>query len=449
VKRKIAWKAVAGALVASAIVGGGAAAQAQTVEAPASPNPTGPERSATEREIQALRESLAAAERRISDLERLMAEQRLSGAAPTAATPELAARGPAPLGAEGALAEIRGAGEPGVGGPDPVIRLAQAQSAPPSGPVGEAPAQTSEPIANVVAALPDNTGVLTRPGHFVFEPSITYSRSSSNRLVFRGVEIVTGVQIGVIEANDAARDTLIGTGTLRYGLTNRAEVELRVPYIHRNDRITTVAQRDDQLTRTQRLDATDIGDVEFTGRYQLNAGGPERPIVVANLRVKSDTGSSPYEVRRDEFGVAQELATGSGFWSIEPSISTLLVSDPAVIFANISYLHSFSKDIDKTIGNVLVGKVTPGDSIGASLGFGFSLNPRFSFSLGYRHNYIFRSKTELGPTIQKSESLQVGSLLFGMSYRFTEKRSVNTQFEFGVTSDAPNVGITVRMPFAS
>ena len=42
-------------------------------------------------------------------------------------------------------------------------------------------------------------------------------------------------------------------------------------------------------------------------------------------------------------------ATGSGFWSIEPSISTLLVSDPAVIFANISYLHSFSKDIDKTI----------------------------------------------------------------------------------------------------
>ena len=38
---------------------------------------------------------------------------------------------------------------------------------------------------------------------------------------------------------------------------------------------------------------------------------------------------------------------------------------------------------------------------------------------------------------------------FGMSYRFTEKRSVNTQFEFGVTSDAPNVGITIRMPFAS
>jgi hypothetical protein len=219
VKTKIAWKAVAGALVASAIVGGGAAAQAQTVEAPATPAPTGPERSATQSEIQALRDSLAAAERRISDLERLMAEQRLSGAGP-----ELAARGPAPLGADGSLAEIRGAGEPGAGGPDPVIRLAQAQTSPPSGPVGEAPAQSSEPIANVVAALPDNTGVLTRPGHFVFEPSLTYSRSSSNRLVFRGVEIVTGVQIGVIEANDAARDTLIGTGTLRYGLTNRAEV---------------------------------------------------------------------------------------------------------------------------------------------------------------------------------------------------------------------------------
>ena len=39
---------------------------------------------------------------------------------------------------------------------------------------------------------------------------------------------VTGVQIGVIEASDADRDTFATTFALRYGLTNRLEVEARV-----------------------------------------------------------------------------------------------------------------------------------------------------------------------------------------------------------------------------
>ena len=40
-------------------------------------------------------------------------------------------------------------------------------------------------------ALPEGSGVLTPRGRFVFDPTFEYSRSSSNRLVFRGVEIVT------------------------------------------------------------------------------------------------------------------------------------------------------------------------------------------------------------------------------------------------------------------
>jgi len=185
-----------------------------------------------------------------------------------------------------------------------------------------------------------------------------------------------------------------------------------------------------------------------TGRYQLNGGSPQWPVIVANLRVKSDSGTNPYTVPRDQFGVAQGLATGSGFWAVEPSLSFLFVSDPAVIFGNISYLHNFPRSIDRTVGNVLVGRVEPGDSPGVSLGFGFSLNPNFSFSLGYRHNYIFGTTTELGPTRQRSTSLQVGSLLFGMSYALNSHYSLNTQIEMGVTRDAPDVTLTVRTPIS-
>jgi hypothetical protein len=212
--------------------------------------------------------------------------------------------------------------------------------------------------------------------------------------------------------------------------------------------VTTLAQRDQAITSTSDLNAANIGDIEVTGRYQLNASTARWPVIVANLRAKSDTGTNPYTVARDQFGVAQDLATGSGFWAIEPSLSFLFVSDPAVLFGNISYLHSFPKTINRTIGSVLVGRVTPGDSPGITGGFGFSLNPQFSFSLGYRQNYIFGTTTELGPTKQHSTSLQVGSLLFGMSYAFNSKYSLNSQIEMGVTRDAPDITLTIRTPIS-
>jgi hypothetical protein len=241
--------------------------------------------------------------------------------------------------------------------------------------------------------------VLTRPGHFTIEPSFTYSLSSSDRLVFRGVEIVTGIQIGVIEADQAQRNTGIATLAGRIGITDRMELEVRAPYIYRRDVVTTLAQRDQAITTTSDLNAANVGDIEFTGRYQLNAAGGKWPVIVANLRAKTDTGSSPYTVPRDQFGVAAGLATGSGFWAVEPSVSFLFVSDPAVLFGNVSYLHNFAKTINRNVGGVLVGRVTPGDSPGVTGGFGFSLNPNFSFSLAYRHNYIFGTTTELGGTL--------------------------------------------------
>jgi hypothetical protein len=33
-----------------------------------------------------------------------------------------------------------------------------------------------------------------------------------------------------------------------------------------------------------------------------------------------------------------------------------------------------------------------------------------------------------------------------MSYRFTELQTVNLGFEFGVTKDAPDLSVTLRMP---
>lgn len=314
----------------------------------------------------------------------------------------------------------------------------------PQTPVAAPPAL--DPRRAELAAIPEGLAVLSRAGRTSFDLSGEYTRSSSNRLVFRGIEIVPGIQIGVIEANEADRDTLSSNLAMRYGLTDRLEIEMRAPFVRRSDTVTTVQQRDEAVTRTIDLNGEGIGDIEGSVRYQFNRGARGGPIYVGAIRVKSDTGEGPFDIERDEFGIATRLATGSGFWGIEPSVSVLFASDPAVLFGNLSYFAHLPRDIDRTEGDVTVGRVDPGDSIGASIGFGFAMNQKFSFSLGYRHNYIFPTESELNGQIEKSDELQVGSLLLGMSYRFNDKYSLNLNFDFGVTGDSPDMRFIVRVP---
>lgn len=355
-----------------------------------------------------------------------------------------------------ALAEIhagRAAAPQQAGGLSPPLGpapMTTASAQTPSGPVGEAPPPTTtEQKAREVAAIPERLGVLTPPGRFLFDPTVEYVRASTNRLTFRGVEIVPGINLGLIEAGDADRDSVVGTLAARYGLTNRLEVEARVPYVYRHDRITTVAAADRAVTRTMELDANDLGDIEVSGRYQLNEGDNGWPIFVAGLRVKSDTGVGPYDVDFDEFAVAKGLATGSGFWATELGLTMLYPSDPAVIYGGVSYLHNFAGDVDKAVGdNIFVGKVDPGDGVNASIGFGLALNPKFSVSFGYQHHYIFPTDTEINGTTQSSNSLSIGALQMSLSYRLNRRLTLINSFEFGVTSDAPDMRLTIRAPYS-
>ncbi len=337
--------------------------------------------------------------------------------------------------------------QPAEGGSAPA--QPRSTAAPPEQPVGEAPPEETQ--RSTVEALPEGQNALLGRGRLVIEPSIEYSRSSSNRLVFRGVEIVTGIQIGLLEANDTARDTVASSLALRYALSDRLEVEGRVPFIYRSDRVTTLSQNDSTMTRTFDLEGANVGDVEFSARYQLNRGRNGAPLFVAGARVKSDTGLGPFDLDRDEFGVSTELATGSGFWAAQGSVSVLYPTDPAVLFGNISYLYNIPRNIDRSFGGgenaVTVGHVDPGDSIGFGFGFGFSVNPRFSYSISYSHSYVMPTETELNETVQRSTELQVGSLQLGLSFRASEQLTVATSVDVGVTEDAPDVRIALRTPF--
>lgn len=349
-----------------------------------------------------------------------------------------------------ALAAQRGAGAPGASGEQ---QVSQSTAGDAPRPVGQAPDAEGRPP--VVAPIFEQPGVLTPKNKFVFEPSLQYSYSSSNRVALVGYTIIPAILIGVIDIREVKRNTFTGTLTGRYGLTNRLEVEARIPYVHRSD--TSVGReilQGSAVNTAFDASGTGIGDVELTARYQLNEGGLDKPYFVGSLRFKSRTGKDPFEVEttRDitglRDGLQTELPTGSGFYGIQPALTWLYPSDPAVLFGTVSYLHSIKRsNVSRVTNNGPedLGSIQPGGIFGFNFGLGLALNEKSSFSIGYDHSSIGKTKQN-GVTAADSVRVQLGTLLLGYSYRLDSRRTLAVSLGAGLTRDTPDVTLTVRVP---
>ncbi|MEQ1929209.1 MAG: LysM peptidoglycan-binding domain-containing protein [Parvularculaceae bacterium] len=300
-----------------------------------------------------------------------------------------------------------------------------------------------------VAVLNDVGGILTPKGSLYAEPSFDYTVTSDNRFFFQGVEIVDAILIGAIEATDSDRRARTTGFGLRYGVTDRLEIDARGTWVNRNDRISGVAI-DDGSTLFRELNGGGLGDAEVGLHYQLT-GGRNFPFTVFNLRAKAPTGEGPFDVDRDSKGIERELPSGSGFWTFEPSVTFILPSDPAVIFANIGYQSNMSISPDVQIGNVFVREVSPGDAIRASVGIGLAVNDRFSMSFGYDQSSFFATETLLEPVAApgtfvetRQQPTMIGSFLFGGSYTVNNRIRLNLNTAFGATDEAPDMRVSLR-----
>ncbi|MCG5501441.1 hypothetical protein, partial [Ectothiorhodospira lacustris] len=302
--------------------------------------------------------------------------------------------------------------------------------------VGERPPEDQRQAD--VAAVFEERGLLTPKGKWVVEPSLQYIHSSSTTVAIDGFTILPAIAIGLIDVSEVQRDTLTAAIALRYGLTDRVEVGLRIPYVWRDEslrrREILVGTPADQVTGS---DGMGLGDIELGLHYQFNRAVTGKPFFIGNLRVKSTTGTSPFEVDRvpakDSTGeeipgvdIFLEQPTGSGFWAVQPSLTVIYSTDPAVIYGNISYVWNLERDV----GNDQ-GKIDPGNALGFSLGTGFALNNRTSLSFGYDHSIVFKTKRELGDPLNPTfDRVQVGTFLWGLSHRLSDRTSMN--FSVGI-----------------
>jgi len=337
---------------------------------------------------------------------------------------------------------------------------ASAQQAPvPLERVGQAPEDEDRPIE--LAVLDNQGSVVTRRGQLSGEIQFDYARADRSRALFRGVELIESVLVGVFDINESRQDVLSESFSLRYGLTDRLELGARLPLIYRSDTsivapVPGSTNNDQAATIDNSVKGRGIGDLELSARYQLIDGRAGMPFVIANLQGLIPTGSDPFAIERDDLGRARKAATGSGFYGISPSLTAILPSDPVVLFGTMGYTFNLGKSVDTAIPPVRISYVDPGDAVSASAGIGISFNQRTSLNLGYAHSWAFGTRTTtrlLEPTPQwpgeretLSRDLQIGRLLFGVSYRMNDRASLNWSVEVGATEDATDLRTALRIP---
>ncbi|WP_286758259.1 acetate kinase [Ralstonia sp. RL] len=356
---------------------------------------------------------------------------------------------------EGRLDTVRGAGAPGAAGD--VSEIAQTDQ-PAATPVGKPPEPSDQPPR--IAQIFDEPSALTPPGKVVVEPSLQMAYSSSDRVALVGYTIIPALLIGLIDVRQVKTTTLTGTVAVRYGLARRWELEARVPYVYSTS--DTVSRELFTGTATDNAFSSHghgIGDVELTARYQLNAGGVDKPFYIGWLRFKTRTGKDPFDVTTDcvtrcvsnttGTGLPLQQPTGSGFFAVQPGLTWLFATDPAVFFGSISYLHNFErKDVSLNLvdgSKQFLGNVKAGDIIGLNFGMGLALNEKASFSIGYDQSIIAPTKQN-GQRVPGSVRTILGTLLVGYSYRLSPKMTLNLSVGAGLTRDTPDLTVTLRLP---
>jgi hypothetical protein len=246
--------------------------------------------------------------------------------------------------------------------------------------------------------------------------------------------------VGLIQIQKIQRDILTPSVTFKYGILDPLEFDLKIPYSFRKNEFNIGSG-----SSSENKDVSDsgIGDIEGSFLWQLASEKGARPDIIANLRVKSDTGKDPFGLATTSIqGIPvpeDELPNGSGFWGVEPSFTFVYTTDPAVIFFNLGYFWHIERDIDG------YGEVDPSDSFNFSVGSSFALNDKFILSTAYEQKWF--TEASINDVNQEDTDITIGSIIFGGSYVTSDRSSINLSVSIGMTPDSPDTQLNLRYSF--
>ena len=288
-------------------------------------------------------------------------------------------------------------------------------------------------------ALISHGSLLLPPGTVELDNGISYYNSTSDGLQIDGFTIYPVLIVGDIKSERSERDILLPSLTTRLGLPHDFQLDVLVPYGYDSER--TVAADNTKVSRH----FLGLGDVEVGLTRELRRGKGHGVDLLSALRWKTTTGPDPYNLVSP-----QPISLGTGFQSLQGSLTAVKASDPLVFFGSLSYAANLSatKKIQTTDANGQSQRqpesVHPGDTLGFQVGAALAVNPEAS--LNFAFDQKFTRSTSLNGVSLPGTYLSAAVFRVGTSYVYAPARSVDLGLGIGLSRGAPNFQFSVSFP---
>lgn len=297
------------------------------------------------------------------------------------------------------------------------------------------------------------------------EAGVNYARYDRKQLTLNGFLALDAIFLGNIGIENVESDTMTATLAARWGVTPRLTLNAELPWIERR----TVYQKGGAggsaaAVAEQRSHGGGVGDLSVSANFRLIRERPRWPETVLTVGVTAPTGREPYGVdwrviERDDddfirFAVPGEQPTGNGVWQGNIGLSMVKTADPAILFGNIGYIRSRRAsfdDLDSNPDTVNPGDVQLGQAWYAGAGVAFAFNERTSMSLSWSGRFAGRASTRYrgGDWVKVIGSdANASTLNLGVTYAINRRATLVTQLALGMSPDAPDYALTVKIPYA-
>jgi len=268
---------------------------------------------------------------------------------------------------------------------------------------------------------------LLKKNHLEIQDTLSYSYYADDEIVtlYDASDEFSGLRI-----DHSKEHTIVNTVQTTYGMFNNLSIYAALPFIFKYE-------------KSGKKEETDIGDIAFGLQYQPFKGGGEWPETILNWSFKTKTGKSQYEINPET-----ELSTGSGCYSTRIGINASKVIDPVVLFGSVAYTYKFEEDglHQKQSDDLFLTKVDPGESFSYSIGFGYAMSYKISFTAQFQQSYSHDIAYWINDKERSGYTENTAMLIFGTGIRLSRKTSLYVNVGTGLTKDSSDFVVSLRIP---
>ncbi|UVE19377.1 transporter [Pseudomonas sp. LS44] len=239
----------------------------------------------------------------------------------------------------------------------------------------------------------------------------------------------TGDEVYSVVTQAEAQHTFTNSFTFDYGIWDNLTFSMRLPLVAKYD--------------TEReIDVYSLGDISASLRWQPWSSARGKPVTTLYATLGLPTGTSPYDINNNN-----DLATGSGFYSIGGGANMSYVIDPVVLFGSLGYTYNVPvSGLHQVRGGRELNKVDPGSAINLSMGFAYALSYDVSLSTSYQMSQSFKPTYTFADASFDGTEQTSAIMNFSLGLRTSPDYIVNINAGFGMTEDSPDVLLGLSLP---